>query len=296
MCYIKSFIQLLLLLSTLAGPLSAAQVSYIGINPFIITIADSSPYKNFHTKLHRRLQYELLPHGIKPVIIDSIKPEECVTVANGTIELTEENQPILRFELSGLMTSGEETKTIPLQNRTIDEVLDLLALKIRNFLEQNISGKLRISSTPLNCNIQLNGLSIGTTPAELTLERGLYTVKIQRDHLLAYTDTIEILSGKETSLQAAMKFEGSNVKPWVIGATAVTVCTIVSWIIESSLHNTYKNLEKGLPQSVYDNHYKPYQTTNYVRISLLNASILGWTISGFQIARNKTLEKTIFER
>ena len=98
--------------------------------------------------------------------------------------------PVVLFRLINQNDDGEETKLIPLSNRPIDEVLDLMTLKIRQFLEQNISGKVRISSVPLDCDILLNGIKIGTTPAELILEKGIYNIRLQREYLFPYQDSV----------------------------------------------------------------------------------------------------------
>jgi hypothetical protein len=269
--------------------------SFIGINPFSINVSDSTAYTDLHKALFKRLQYELLPYGIKPALMDELKGQECVAIVGGRIEEIS-GTPVINFHLSSTMDSEDEIKRIPLTNHSIDEVLDLLALKTRYFLEQNVSGKVRISSVPLECDILLNGIKIGRTPAELVLEKGVYNVRLEREHLYTFTDTLIVAAGKETSLQAEMSYKGYRVRPWVIGSSLLTLCTAASWIIEHNLHLDYKRLPRGTPQDKFNSSYNRYRNANYLRISLLNSAILGWTVSGFQITRNKALKKRIFGR
>ena len=91
-----------------------------------------------------------------------------------------------------------------------------------------------------------------------------------------------------------MRFEGYNIKPWTLSSSILTLCTIVSFFIEKNLHDNYKQLEKGVTQEVYDNNYNIYRASNYIKIGLLNTAILGWTITGFQFTRNKSLKKRIY--
>jgi hypothetical protein len=254
---------------------------------------DSVLYRDLHLHLYKRLSFEPLPCGVKPAIVENGTESNCIVMASGSID-TENQVSTLHFVLTSSLHEGEEIKNVPLKGLEIEQIVDIMVLKIRYYLEQNISGILRISSTPLGCTVLLNGISVGTTPAELTLEKGSYILKLQHDYLHTFIDTVEINSGNHVSIQPIMRFEGHRLKPWIICATVLTFGTTISWIVENSLHRSYTSLEEGLDQSVYDKAFNRYKPVNYMRIGLLNASALCWTVNGFLIVRNISLKKKIF--
>jgi hypothetical protein len=277
----------------LNGLFAADNTSFIGIRSFKIDMEDSVLYQDLHLHLYKRLSFEPLPYGVKPAIIENDPESNYIAVASGSIYI--ENQvPTLHFVLTGLSHDGEEIKNVPLKGLELEQIVDIMVLKIRYYLEQNISGILRISSTPLGCAVLLNGITVGTTPAELTLEKGSYVLKLQHDYLQTFIDTVEINSGNHVSVHPMMRFEGHRLKPWLLCATILTLSTTISWIAENSLHRSYSSLEEGLEQSVYDNAFNKYKPVNYLRIGLLNASALCWTVNGFLIVRNISLKKKIF--
>ncbi len=276
------------------GWLFAAECSsFIGIRSFKVEVEDSILYRDLHLHLYKRLSFEPLPYGIKPAILENDPVNNYMAVASGSIDV--ENQvPTLHFVLKSSSHDGEEIKNIPLKGLEFEQIVDVMVLKIRYYLEQNISGILRISSTPLGCTVLLNGITVGTTPAELTLEKGSYILKLQHDYLYNFTDTVEIKSGNHVSVQPTMRFEGHRLKPWILCATILTLSTTISWIAENSLHRSYSSLEEGLEPPVYDKAFRKYKPVNYLRIGLLNASSLCWTVNGFLIVRNISLKKKIF--
>lgn len=287
------FIPLLLISCLHNNSFAADTGSVIGIRNFQINPIDSTSYQNLHISLYKRLLYESLPYGIRPEILHNDYHSDYISVVSGTIDL-ENDTPVLHLVLSGPLSNERETKSIPLKGMEIEQILDIIILKIRYFLEQNVSGKLRISSTPLGCSVLLNGITIGTTPAELTLEKGTYVLKLQHDHLYTFIDTVEITSGTELSVQPNMRFEGFKQTPWLLSATLLTVGTSISWIIEGSLHKSYKNLPLGESKEVYNQRYLRYRNANYFRIGLLNATALCWTVNGFIIVSNNSIKKKIF--
>lgn len=283
----------LLMCCFFVGLFAAEGTSFIGIRSFKIELEDSILYRDLHLHLYKRLSFEPLPYGVKPSILENDLESNYIAVASGSINI--ENQiPTLHFVLKGPSHDGEEIKNVPLKGLEVEQIVDIMVLKIRYYLEQNISGILRISSTPLGCTVLLNGITVGTTPAELTLEKGSYTLKLQHDYLHTFIDTVEINSGNHISVQPMMRFEGHRLKPWLLCATILTLSTTISWIAENSLHRSYSSLEEGLDQPVYDKAFNKYKPVNYLRIGLLNASALCWTVNGFLIVRNISLKKKIF--
>lgn len=273
--------------------LAAESSSFIGIRSFKIEMEDSMHYRDLHLHLYKRLSFEPLPYEVKPAILENDLESNYVAVASGSIDI--ENQvPTLHFVLTGPSHDGEEIKNVPLKGLELEQIVDIMVLKIRYYLDQNISGILRISSTPLGCTVLLNGITVGKTPAELTLEKGSYILKLQHDYLHPFIDTVEINSGNHVSVQPMMRFEGHRLKPWILCATIFTLSTTISWIAENSMHNSYSSLEEGLDQSVYDKAFSKYKPVNYLRVGLLNASVLCWTVNGFLIVRNNSLKKKIF--
>lgn len=266
--------------------------SCIGIKEFIANEQGAAGIDNLQLALLKRLSYELLPRGITPVIIDST-PTNCVAVAYGFFELQKE-EPVLRFILTGLNGTGDEVKIIPLRDRSSQELLDILSLKIRHFLEQNISGKLRISSTPLGCNILLNGIKIGATPAELILEQGAYGIRIEGDYLYPYFDSITVQPGGESVIAASMRFQGYRTAPWLASAALFSLCSFTGLAIETYYHKQYNSIRKNASQNEYNHYYDRYRIANYGKIGFLNAAALSWTIYGYQFARNRTIEKKLF--
>ncbi|MDO5576115.1 MAG: PEGA domain-containing protein [Fibrobacter sp.] len=261
------------------------------IKPFVVNISDSLKYQQIHLALLKRLEYEIFPKAITLACGES--SQNSSVVAEGVID-TLDGTEVLIFRLSGNEELGKEEKLIPLRNNSIEELVDIMALKIRYFLDQNISGKLRISSRPLNCDVLLNGIKIGVTPAELVLEKGQYNIGISREHLYPWYDSVLIEPGREKHLNPSLEFEGHTTRPFVYSSAVLTLATIVTWVIESRAHDSYKNLPDGLPQSDYNRKWNRYRNANYIRIGLLNASIIGWTIGGFQWTRNRSLERKIF--
>lgn len=285
----------LLLFCCIYNSLLAESPSFLGIRQFNLNFDtdSSSTFHNLDQSLYKRLILEPLPYGIKPVLLENDLQNGCVAVVSGSIEIINK-VPTLHFVLSGSTPDGEEIKNIPIKELEIEQILDLMVLKIHYFLEQNISGILRISSTPLGCTVLLNGITVGITPAELTLEKGTYVLKLQHDYLHTFIDTVKINSGNQISVQPLMGFEGHRLKPWILSAALLTTSTTICWIIEKSLHKSYSNLDEGLDQSVYDKAFNKYRPVNYFRIGLLNASALCWTVNGFLIVRNISLKKKIF--
>lgn len=268
------------------------QNTFIGIRRFSISSPAMEFYQSIDVLLYQRLNFELLPHGVKPILIGDTIPGECIAFASGSVEMID-SLPFLTFKVtgSGSNENEEETKQISLNNQPVDAIVDILALKIRHFLEQNITGKLRISSTPLDCDIFLNGVKIGKTPAELVLEHGKYAVQLRRTYFSPFKDSAVVLPGRESALSASMRFEGHNLQPWIITATIFTGCAIAAQIIESQFRKNYLAQSTGSDFNLY---FERYQAANIIKIGLLIPVATTWTISAYHFFQNKALRKEIF--
>lgn len=266
--------------------------SYIGIRRFTINSSTIDYYQSIDVLLFQRLNFELLPHGVKPILIHDSIPSECIAMAGGSVELVD-SVPFLFFEVRGVGTTANdvETKKISLQNQPVDAIVDILALKIRHFLEQNVSGKLRISSKPLDCEILLNGVKIGKTPADLILENGTYAVQMNRDHFAPFVDSAVVLPGRETSLSATMEFRGYNVRPWLLSAVFLTLGTVTVQIVEAQLHHEYLD---AMREDEFNKAYDRYEITNAIKIVMLIPTVTAWTMSGYLSYQNNSLKKSIF--
>ncbi len=292
--YKFSFFKNLLLISGIFCILSADQNSYIGIRRFSIASPAMEFYQSIDVLLFQRLNFELLPHGVIPVLIKDTIPEECIALVGGSVEMID-SIPYIRFKVtgSGSNEKEEETKLISLHNQPIDAIVDILTLKIRHFLEQNVTGKLRISSKPLDCDVLLNGLKIGKTPLELVLEQGKYAVQLSRSFFSPFKDTVVLIPGRETILNASMRFEGHNLRPWIISGTLFTGCTILAQIVESQFRKDYMAQTTGNNFSLY---FEKYRTANYIKVGLLIPATTSWLISGYLYFQNRNLKKEIFSQ
>jgi hypothetical protein len=281
-----------LFICIVAIPVFPKSDSFIGIKNFSIDPAVSEYYKSIDLSLYQRLSFELLPRGIRPALMeDSSTIREFVAIVTGSIEI-DNNEPVLNFTISSASNSEVETKKIPLENQSIDAIIDILAIKIRHFLEQTASGRLRVSSKPLDCDIFLNGIKIGKTPAELLLEQGTYSIQLQKEYLFPYRDTVTILPGSEIALSTTMKFMGHSLTPWMRGALIFSGGTIISRIVEIKLHQDYL---KERDRSDFDKKYNRYKIANAISICFLFPTTITWAITGYNFLENISLKKRIFE-
>lgn len=289
----KVIIGIMLFSLLLYSPVESSMV-FVGIKPLSIS-PDFKNYSEIHQLLFKRLHSEILPRGLMPLLLttDQAPPDSCEAVISGNID-SSENGPTYHFRLQNIHDGSEETKIIPLNGRDAEDIVEILTLTARRFLEQTISGRLRISSTPMDCNVLLNGIRIGTTPAELVLEHGKYRVRLERDNLIPFTDTVEVIPGKDVFLNATMRFKGYNSKPWFIGASLLSIVTTGLWITENRFHQDYQSLKQGTSQSKFDASYNRYRTTDYLRIGFLNGAVLSWTVTGYLFAKNRSLKNHIF--
>lgn len=271
---------------------SAESNSFLGIKRFTLPPTISEYYTSMDIQLLQRLNFELLPQGIKPIIVEDSIPEGCIAVASAFVD-TVDSTFVMNFTIRGISTGKKETKRIPLANQPADMVVDILALKIRHYLEQNVSGKLRISSNPLDCDVFLNGVQIGKTPVEFILEKGTYSVKLEKEYLYPFHDSAVIIPGKEASLSATMRFKGHRLQPWIVTASILTGCAVVSQLFETRFHNDYLSLKKA-KQDEFDRYFYRYQLASLMKFVFLIPAATTWTISGYIVFDNHALKKRIF--
>ena len=272
---------------------SSYSASFFGIKRFTIDPNAIQYYQSIDVLLFQRLNFELLPRGIKPLLIEDTLPVQCVSVASGSIDIVD-SIPFLRFKITGTSSTGEEVKKIPLHNQPVDVIIDILALKVRHFLEQNLSGKLRISSIPLDCDILLNGIKIGKTPAELLLEQGTYAIQLHKEYLYPYKDSAVIHPGRETSLSTTMSFKGHELKPWIVSASLFTCCAVVGQLLELKFRNDYLNLGYGASQDKFNRYFERFRISNFIKITFLVPTATTWTISIYNLFQNRSLKKQIY--
>jgi hypothetical protein len=266
---------------------------YIGIKLFTSEIGIED-FSSLEKNLYKRLIREALPRDLKPVLLDKTPCDSCEVLVSGEFIKRNDNL-IFHLNLENTIDFSQESKVIPLSKKTPDDVIEMLVITINRFLEQSISGKLRISSVPLDCDIFLNGMKIGKTPAELVLEHGNYRINLEHEYLYPFSDSIQVISGKQVNLETTMRFRGYNCKPWITGSTVLTLLSAVAWVTEYRFHKSYLSLDKNSQQDIFDRYYNRYRTANYIKIGLLNGTALGLTISGYLVSRNHSLKSKIFD-
>lgn len=242
-------------------------------------------------KLLKRLQFEHLPGGIVPVILEKPQCDSCIAIVCGEIE-TVDSTDFLHMKISDTSRSNIEQKRFPLSSYSIDDIVDLEILKIKSFLERKFFVKVRINAIPLDCDVYLNGVRVGDTPTELVLESGNYRLSLEHEFCRVYRDSIEILPGNDVDINATLKFKGYQSKPFLWGSLLLSAATAGVWITEAVLHHQYLGLKKGSPE--FNDYFRRYETANYIRIGLLNGAALSWTVSGFLSIKNRNLKKKLF--
>lgn len=265
--------------------------SYFGICVFPGDSAENHGITEFPKKLQKRLQFEHLAGGVTPILINSIQCDSCIAVVCGDVKKKDSTK---YFHLKLYDNSGTivDEKVFPLSLYSVDDIVDLGVLKINNFLERKIFVKVRVSSIPLDCDLYLNGVKVGVTPAELTLENGRYRVSLEHEYCGVYRDSLLLTSGRDIDLNATLKFKGYPAKPFLTGSVVLSLATAGVWLTEYSLHKQYKRLPPG--SSEFNNYFKRYQAANYIRIGLLNTGVLSWSFTGFLSIKNKSLKRKLF--
>jgi hypothetical protein len=268
--------------------------SILGIVPFTNAITWYAETE-IHTRLLKNLQFEQLPGGIVPQLVDSAQCSSCITLVYGRLEYID-SVPSLRFFIADREKLEKEQKVFPLASNSLDDVIDLCVLKIRTHLERNHSVKIRISSRPLDCEMYLNGVKVGKTPAELTLEKGMYKLALEHEFCKPYHDSISVNSGVNFDIDATLTFEGLVSKPFWYSSALLTVSTIAVWVLESRYHREYRQLGKGVSDNMFNDLFNRYRTAYYCRLGILNGAILSWTITGYVSFKNTRLKRALFSQ
>lgn len=281
---IAVLISLLVYSSVLCG-------SYVGICVLPGNPAENHGMTEFPNKLQKRLQFEHLMGGVTPVIINNSQCDSCIAVVCGDVRMVDSTR-LFHLRLSDNSGTNIDEKDFPLSLYSIDDIVDLGILKINNFLERKFFVKVRISSMPLDCDLYLNGVKVGVTPAELSLENGRYRVSLEHEYCGVYRDSLILSPGKDIDLNAILKFKGYPAKPFLTGSIVLSLVTGCVWLTEYSLHKKYSALPPG--SSLFNNYFKRYQTANYIRIGLLNTGVLSWSFTGFFSIKNHSLKRKLF--
>lgn len=287
--FIHFFIFILLLF---ASAFSTSE-SYIGIKQFKVDSTLIGQWDSLDIQLYQRLNFELLPRGIKPLLIYDSIPEACVAIASGTVDVID-STPQLQFVIGNRNRKEEDVKKLSIADYTVDEVIDLLSLKVHHFLERNVSGKLLLSSTPSDCDVLLNGVKIGQTPAEFILEKGRYSIQLEREYLKTFRDSIIIDAGKEITLAPAMKFEGLKTRPWLVSALIFTGCTLVSQVVEYKFNRDYEALTWDNTEEEFDRYFNRFWMANIIKVSFLLPTAATWSLFGYSYFENQALKKKIY--
>jgi hypothetical protein len=242
-------------------------------------------------KLLKRLEFEHLPGGVNPVLLENSRCDSCIAIVCGEVETTD-STAFLHLKISDNSGGNAEQKSFPLSSYSVDDIVDLGILKIKNFLERKFFVKVRINSIPLDCDVYLNGVRVGDTPTELVLENGNYRLSLEHEYCRVYRDSILILPGNDVDINATLKFKGYQARPMLWGSLILSLATAGLWVTENLFHQEYLKLERG--SDGFNDYFRRYQATNYVRIGLLNGAALSWTVTGFLSIKNRNLKKKFF--
>lgn len=267
--------------------------SFLGIQQFKVDSTLIGQWDSLDSQLYQRLNFELLPQGIKPLLLRNSQPKSCVAIASGTISIID-SMPQLEFFITNSNRKEEDVKKLIIADYTVDEIIDLLSLKVHHFLERKVSGKLLLSSTPSDCDVLLNGVKIGQTPAEFILEAGKYSIQLEREYLNTFRDSVIINAGKEVSLTPVMKFDGLKTRPWLISALIFTGCTLASQLLEYKLYKDYEGLTYNNTEDQFDRYFNRYWMANIIKVSFLLPTAATWSLTGYSYFENQTLKKKIF--
>ncbi|HEX2958464.1 MAG TPA: PEGA domain-containing protein [Chitinispirillaceae bacterium] len=254
--------------------------SYLGICVLTGDSSQNHDIRELPKKLQKRLQFEHLAGGVLPVIIDGTRCDSCIALVYGEV-IKIDSSRYLHLRISDNSGLNIDEKDFPLSSYSIEDIIDLGVLKINTFLERKYFVKVRVSSMPLDCDLYLNGVKVGVTPSELTLENGNYRVSLEHEYCAVYRDSLTILPGKDVDLNATLDFKGFQTKPLLFGSVFLSLATAGFWLAEYTYHKEYLGLDKGSRE--FNNYFKRYQAANYIRIGLLNTGVLSWSFTGFFI-------------
>ena len=269
-------------------PLFGSEPEIIGIFLFENFLPDTQ-FNNFHSLLVKKVEPEMYASELQlktwNLKFSEIFKNDSAKRANNRIAVFgkffkgNDNTKALNFQILDMKKGIEEGKTIPLSYMEKDDIAQIILLKLKNFLEKSVLGKLNVSSTPLGLNIKLNKKNSGKTPKEFFLKAGRYSLQITGKHLSPFKMDLKISPGKTLNIREKMEFKGCPTKYWLLGSIIATWQLIVIWRQENML----------------DTSDDKYRYSRYARIGLLGLSGIGWTGTGFCYFSNKSAKKRIFQ-
>jgi hypothetical protein len=293
----------ILLLLLMAAAVLCAQTpdtssEILGVFQFENTLKDSQ-FNEFHLYLSGKLGKELSAGLILkawPLPFndffknDTAKRQNIRIALFGRFEYGRDNTPTLNFKIMDLKAGASQEKLIAVNYMEKEDIAQIVMLKLKNFLEQSMLGRLNITSLPLGLPIALDQKPAGVTPKEFFLKSGAYAVEVTGQYLVPYREEIEMVPGKTVNLKAAMEFKGYPTSLWFLCASAATWELMVIWVLENGLHDDY------LTSANKDDAFERYQNTRYLRYGILGVAGMGWIGTGFCYFSNKNLKKRYFNK
>src|SRR3989339_93958 len=192
-----------------------------------------------------------------------------------------------RFTIIENVQHIEETKEVLFDNVNAGDIADIVVLKLKNYLESNVLGKINITSTPLECDILVDSVWIGKTPKETILRTGNYDLLLQRKYLAPFNRKIVVLPGRSVEVNTEMEFNGYHTEYWLLGSLVGTWQCAVALVLEQRLRKEAGNALEG-PD------YNRYENASYIRITIMNLAILGWIGTGFCYFSNRMHKYALF--
>lgn len=212
----------------------------------------------------------------------------------GRFENGKDSTVSLRFHILDLSTGSEQDKTINASEMDEEDMARIILLKLKNFLEEGMLGRLNVASVPLGVSILLDQKYSGKTPKEFLLKAGTYHLELQGEFVQPYKQFIDVLPGRNVNLKAEMEFKGYPTSLWILGSAVVTWECLMVWILENSFHDDYRDAVRGQIQKSPSVAYRDYKNTRLLRFSLLGVAGAGWIGTGFCYFSNKSLKTRYF--
>jgi hypothetical protein len=262
-------------------------------------------FNGFHDYLSGKLEHELkcgLVVKSRPLPFsnffedDSAKQQNIRIALFGTFSRSKDSIPMLNFKIMDLKVGNIQEKIITMSDMEKEDIAQIILLKLKDFLEESMLGRLNIISLPLGMEITLDQKSVGTTPKEIFLKTGRYSVELSGKYLVPYKDKIEMAPGKTVNIKANMEFKGYPTSLWVIGSAATTWELMVIWVLEKGLYQDYRSSFDNLSPTGKEVAYDHYNHARYLRVALLGLAGMGWLGSGFCYLSNKNLKKRYFDK
>jgi hypothetical protein len=264
-----------------------------------------SEFSDLHSKLLRKLEHEFMGQRIRSVVKADKDSSTCEYYISGTIDSSMQGY-ILILNIGDYTMSEGESKVIPIEGKNIDELLDLIVVRIRYFIEHSLLSTVSVSSNPLGCDVAVNGKKSGKTPTELLLKPGQYAINVSNRYFQPFNDSIFVTPRQRADIKAEMVFRGSNVTGWVITASVFSALTIGAAAAEYKFHKDYLNVPRFCDESQaggdyercsqeeYNAGFNRYRLAGYAAIGLAGASGITLSISGFNFFRNKSVKKSLY--